>query len=63
MEERSRQLKKDIIPTSSKASIEDDDLKIFIADERIEASSTNETTERQTQQCVEEWCKHEVRGE
>lgn len=62
IEEKSRQLKEDIIPTSYRASIEDDDLEIFLAAEWIETSSIDEITERQVQLCVEERCNHKADG-
>lgn len=63
IEEKSRHRKEEIFATSYKASIEDDDLEIFIAAGWIEASSVDEIAERQIVQCIEERCKREVNGE
>lgn len=53
IEKKRRQLRKTIVPTSFKASIENGDLEIFIAAEWIEAYSINEVTEQQVQECIE----------
>lgn len=63
VEEKSRNLKEDIVPTSLRASIEDDDLNIFIAAGWIDAESIDTITERQILQCIEERCKRVTTGE
>lgn len=47
IEEKERILKEDIVSTSPSASIEDDDLSIFIAVGWIDATSTDEIAKRQ----------------
>lgn len=63
IEEKSRQLKEEIVPTSYRASIEDDDLRTFITAGWIEANSIDELTERQIQECVESRCHRPIDGE
>lgn len=57
---RKRQLKAEIVPASYRASIEDEDLKTFIAAGWIEDISINEIKEFQIQQCVDARCKCNV---
>lgn len=61
-EEQPRHLKEEIVPASCRASIDDDDLKIFISAGCIESSSIDELTEPQIEQCLERRCKTETTG-
>lgn len=58
----SRNLKDEVVPTSYRASIEDENLETFIADVWIEAKDLEEISERQTQEFVEESCKRKING-
>lgn len=62
IEEKGRQLKEDIVPTSYRASKEDDDLKKFISAGWMEATSIVEISKCQIHQCVDEGCKRKVNG-
>lgn len=53
VEEKSRQLNKEIVPTSYRALMKDEDLKTFFAAAWIEANSIEEISERQIKQCEE----------
>lgn len=61
--EKARHLKEDIIPTSLRALIEDDDLIICIAAGWINATSLEKITEKQIEECVDERCNRETTGE
>lgn len=61
--EKARQLKEEIVPTSYRASIENEDLRTFIGTGWVEANFTDELTERQIQQCVDDRCKRKANGE
>lgn len=60
---KSKQLKEYLIPTSYRASIEDDGLRIFVAARRVEWPSIDELTQRLVQQCIDNRCKRKDRGE
>lgn len=63
IEEKSRQLKEEIVPTSYRASIQVEDRKTFIAAGCIEANSIDKLSERKIQQWVKDKCKRKVDGE
>lgn len=63
IEESSRYLKEEVIATSLRVSMENENLKIFIAAGWIEAPSLDEVTERQIEHCIEERCSRSLTGE
>lgn len=63
IKDESRHQLEDFLPTSSKASIHDDDFQIFVLAGWLEASSIVALTERQVQAWVEERCKHKTDAE
>lgn len=56
IEEKSMQLRENIVPTSYNTLIGKNNLVVFIADEWIEASFIDEITEQEVQQRLEERC-------
>lgn len=63
IEEKSRHLKEDIIPTSYRTCIKEDDFRTIFAAGWIETNSIEKLTERPIEQCVEERCKCKDNGE
>lgn len=63
IEEKSNHLSEENVPTSLRASKEDDDLVIFIAAEWIDAASINAIIERQILRCNEDLWRRSATGE
>lgn len=61
--EKGKHLKGEIILTSYRAYIKDDDLKIFIAAGWVDYSSIDELMKRKIRQCMEETRKKKAKGE
>lgn len=57
MEEKSKHFKEDIVPTSLRASIEDDDSEISIVPGWTDAPSIDEISEGKCVMCIEHRCK------
>lgn len=60
IEEWEGQFKEDIVPTTYQASIEDENLKMFIYAGWFKATSIDEMSEHPIKQCLEERCKRNV---
>lgn len=56
-------MKVDIVPTSYRAIIENNYLKIFISAKWVEKNSINKSRERQVKECVHKRCENETDGE